>query len=59
MAHAGESHGDISLIGGGDDFGIPDGPAGLHRSGGARFGGSNQTVREREKRITANHAALE
>src|SRR5687768_13153092 len=59
MAVAGKNHGDVAFIGGGNDFGVADGAAGLDRGGGAGFGGGDEAVREREKSVAADHAAFE
>jgi hypothetical protein len=55
----GEDHGQVACVGGGDDFGVAHRTAGLDGGGGAGLGGGDQSVREREESVAANHAALE
>ena len=51
VAHAGEDHGEAGFIGGGDDFIVADGAAGLDDGGGTRFSSSKQAICEGEERV--------
>ena len=59
VAVAGEDHGDITLVGGLDDFGVAHGSTGLDGGGGAGFGGGDEAVGEREEGVGTDDAALE
>jgi len=59
MPAAGEGHGHAALVGGGDDFGVALGAAGLDGGSRAGLGGGDETVGEREECIAANGAAAE
>src|SRR5204863_3159332 len=56
---AGADHGDLALIGGGDDLGVLDASTRLDRARRAGFGGGEEAVGEREERIAADGAAFE
>ncbi len=59
VAHVGEDHGQAEIVGGGDDFGVFDGAAGLNDSGGAGFCGVLDAVGEREEGVGGDDAALQ
>src|SRR5687767_6403212 len=59
MPCAGEDHGDVSFVGGSNDFRIFHGTARLNGSGRASFRGGDQTIGKREERVTAHDAALQ
>ena len=56
---AGENHRHVAIVGGGDDFFIPDRAAGLNRARGASIGRGEKTVWEWEKSVARDRAALE
>src|SRR5512135_330538 len=58
MPHAGEYHRHAVLIGGGDDFLVPHGAAGLDHRGDASLGGRVNAVAEGEEGIACHHRAL-
>ena len=57
VAHAGEDHGDAAFVGGGDDFGVADGAAGLDDAGCAGVGQHVQAVAEREEGVAGGCGA--
>ena len=59
MSHAGKGHREAALIGGGDNFRIPDRAAWLDSRGGPCFRGRDQSVRKRKEGVAANHAAFQ
>ncbi|MFM1943610.1 MAG: hypothetical protein RI897_2592 [Verrucomicrobiota bacterium] len=56
VADAGEGHGHIAFIGGGDDFGVAFGAAGLDTGCGTGFGGGDESVGEGEEGIATDDA---
>src|ERR1017187_704657 len=56
---AGKNHRDVAFIRGGNHFGTAPCAPGLNRRSSARFPRRNQTIRKREKCVTANDTALE
>lgn len=59
MAVAGEDHGDAGGVGGGDDFFIAHGAAGLDAGGDASIDGGLQAVGEGEHGIGGDDGAFE
>src|SRR5580698_4964153 len=59
VAHAGEDHGEVEAVGGGDDVVVAHGAAGLNHGGGAGFGGFFDAVGEWEKGVGGDDAAGE
>ena len=51
MPHAGEDHGEISFIGGGNYLVVAHRPAGLNNRSCSCFGSGKQAVSEREERV--------
>ena len=63
MTHAGKDHGDMVFVGGGNDFIITHGAAGLNDGGNAGLSSGIDAIPEREKGIrshdgTGNHQAF-
>lgn len=58
MPHSGEGHGQISLIRGGDDFGVPHGTTRLDGGRGTSFRRRDQPIRKGEEGVAADDAAL-
>src|ERR1041385_8216154 len=59
MADAGERHGHIVLVSGGDDFLIASRTPGLYCSRRASLGGGYQTIGEWKESVAANNTAFE
>ena len=59
VAGAGEGHGEVAFVGGGDDFGVAHGAAGLDGGGGAGFGSGDEAVGEGEEGITTHDTSFE
>jgi len=59
VAGAGEGHGDSAFVGGGDDFCVADGAAGLDGGGGAGFGGGDKAIGEGEEGVTTHDTSFE
>ena len=57
VPHPREQHGEPLFVGGGDDFFVAHGSAGLDDAGGAGFGGLQQTIGEGEECIGGDGAA--
>ncbi len=58
VARAGEDHGHAAFVGGGDDFFVADGAAGLDGAGGAGVGGGEESVGEGEEGVAADGASF-
>ena len=58
MPRAGEHHGDVVLVGGGDHLVVVHRAAGLDHRGGAGLDRDQQAVGEREERVGGDHRAL-
>lgn len=59
VPHSGEDHRDAVLVGGLDDFLVPDGTAGLNHRCDAMFGGFVQAVAERKEGVRRQHGSGE
>lgn len=59
VAGAGENHGHAAFVGGGDDFFVADGAAGLDGAGGSGVGGCEETVGEGEECVASDGAAFQ
>ena len=59
MPRASEGHGQIPFIRRRDDFCVAHRTSRLNRSRRTRFRRRNQTIRKWEKRVAANHTALQ
>jgi len=59
VAHAGEDHGHLAFVGGGDDFVVADAAPGLDDGGGTGVGRSEEAVGEGEEGVTGDDAVRE
>jgi hypothetical protein len=58
MAHTGEDHGHITLIGSGDNFGVANRPARLNGTSSAGVGRGDEAIGEGKESIARHRAAL-